>query len=102
MSTVTESPAGLAWVRADQRGVEIWMLAIRDWDTGHHRVDGEICIEARPWYCDRGRYIVKPELPLDPAEWWPRYYFSIDVAKSEVEAWLKGRKELKGQLYGPE
>jgi hypothetical protein len=81
---------------------EVQELLIENWNTGNTLVDGIISIERRPWYCDRGRYLVKTELPLDIAEGFPRYYFSLDVAKSEIAVWLKGRRELKGQRYGPE
>lgn len=66
---------------------------------GQHCV---ITIEPRPSYCDRGNYIAKifakpgigpDKFYLDEADMWPRYYFDIDRAKLEVEAWLKKRKE---------
>lgn len=56
----------------------------------------EITIEKRPHYCDRGNYLAQlvPDFgtelarDLDGADGWPRYYFDLDRAKLEVEAWL--------------
>lgn len=60
-------------------------------------VDCSVTIEPRPHYCDRGDWIAKlhpgvklaPE--IDSADAWPRYYFDLGVAKSEVVAWLRKR-----------
>lgn len=59
-----------------------------------------IWISKRPAYCDRGNYLAhidvlgSPwELALDAADLWPRYYFDLDRAKLEIEAWMKKRKE---------
>lgn len=67
------------------------------WRAAHMEtgVAWEFTIEARPSYCDRGRYIVKCSAPLDNQEGWPRYYFALAVAKSEAEAWLNARKEVQ-------
>lgn len=54
-----------------------------------------IWIQARPHYCDRGRFHAQTDAPLDSAEGWPRYYFDLDVAKREIAAWLNCRKEVK-------
>lgn len=57
----------------------------------------EITIEPRPHYCDRGNWIAKlhpsGELArdIDGADGWPRYYFDIERAKAECEAWLVKR-----------
>lgn len=59
----------------------------------------EITIEPRPHYCDRGNFIAKLfpaigsklALELDLQDGWPRYYFDLDRAKAEVEAWLVKR-----------
>ncbi len=61
--------------------------------------DCEITIERRPSYCDRGNFIAKIEADagsklaqdLDAADGWPRYYFDLDRAKLELEAWLAKR-----------
>jgi len=58
-----------------------------------------ITIEERPSYCDRGNYIAKisstGSLWIDDADGWPRYYFDLNVALSEIDAFLKRRSELK-------
>ena len=58
-----------------------------------------ITIEPRPHYCDRGNYIAKLHAlgklsnDIDGSDGWPRYYFDLDRAKQEVEAWMKKRKQ---------
>lgn len=58
-----------------------------------------ITLEPRPSYCDRGDWIAKlfPRdelfLDIDSQDGWPRYYFSLDAAKSECVAWLKKRQQ---------
>lgn len=59
----------------------------------------EVCIEPRPSYCDRGRFIVKVfprsgsdlELSLDSQDAFPRYYFGVVACASEVKAWIEVR-----------
>lgn len=59
---------------------------------------GLICIENRPAYCERGRYLVKvfPEdhqiLYIDESDMFPRYYFIFDNLISELACWFKARK----------
>jgi hypothetical protein len=59
----------------------------------------DISIEARPSYCDRGRFVAKlfPRgkfaLEIDGADAWPRYYFDWDRMLLEIEAWLKARNQ---------
>lgn len=60
----------------------------------------EVTIETRPCCCDRGNWIAKVHpinyrmnLELDWQDGWPRYYFDLDRAKLECEAWLKKRKQ---------
>lgn len=76
-----------------------------DWQQkdGYESIRGrecEITIEPRPHYCDRGNYLAKihPEGKLlrdmDAADGWPRYYFSLDVAKQEVVSWMLKRGQL--------
>jgi len=49
-------------------------------------------MEKRPYYCDRGHFVVNIKLPgIDDADMFPRYYFSQEVAKSETELFLKWR-----------
>ena len=73
---------GVLWIR----GRECWL-----------------CLEPRPPHCDRGRYVAKIvetwgalALPggIDWADGWPRYYFDLDRAKAEIEAWLKCRGQV--------
>ncbi len=63
-------------------------------------IDGKECtiyLEQRPAYCDRGNWIGKvfPRgkllLSIDYQDGWPRYYFDLDRAKLEIEAWLVRR-----------
>jgi len=30
---------------------------------------------------------------MDAADGWPRYYFDLERAKAEIEAWMRKRKE---------
>lgn len=57
-----------------------------------------ITIEKRPSYCDRGNWIAKishaGSLWIDDADGWPRYYFDLGVAFSEIDAFLSRRTEL--------
>ena len=57
---------------------------------------GEIVLEQRPVYCDRGNFLAKcfpkGDLILDGQDGWPHYYFDEDRAKAEIEAWLDKRK----------
>jgi len=58
-----------------------------------------ITMTMRPHYCDRGNYLALLDadagsglaLDLDGQDLWPRYYFDLDRAKLECEAWLKKR-----------
>ncbi len=73
-----------------------------------HRIDlpreqGFVDLYARPTYCDRGQWIayvvptVGSELArgLDGADGFPRYYFDLERAKGEIEAWIKARRECR-------
>lgn len=59
-----------------------------------------ISIEPRPPYCDRGNFVAKitptGELArdMDRQDAWPRYYFDLDRAKAECEAWLIKRGQV--------
>ncbi len=63
-----------------------------------------IWISRRPTYCDRGNYLsmVEPyhrELDdrgplIDEQDAWPRYYFDLGCALSELTAWLKKRRRF--------
>ena len=63
-------------------------------------IEGRECsitVEARPHYCDRGEWIAKLHprgrlaLAIDSADAWPRYYFDLDRALAEIDAWLVKR-----------
>lgn len=59
-----------------------------------------VVIEQRPGHCDRGRWIAKLfpagmlALSIDEQDMWPRYYFKLDNAFEEVEAWMKRRGQI--------
>jgi hypothetical protein len=61
-----------------------------------------IWLSQRPHYCDRGNWLahIQPSgtlrLDMDAADLWPRYYFDLDRAKAEIEAWLIKRGEEVG------
>lgn len=67
------------------------------WQISSQNPPCSITIEARPPYCDRGNWIAKIHpfghltYELDDADLWPRYYFDLDRAKAECEAWLEKR-----------
>jgi len=72
-------------------------------DEGCHVIRTRDCwvwMQARPAYCDRGRWLAHVEvahprlLDVDAADRWPRYYFDLERAKAEVEAWLRVRKQI--------
>jgi hypothetical protein len=49
-------------------------------------------LEARPAYCDRGRWWFKCDLPdLDGADGFPRYYMNIVTARIEIISFLNWR-----------
>lgn len=78
---------------------QVWSIRGRDcW----------IWMNARPPYCDRGRWLARLEvlllaegltgprpelLHIDAQDGWPRYYFDLDRAKLEIEAWLINRRQ---------
>jgi hypothetical protein len=70
-----------------------------------HSIEGkdcEITIEARPYYCDRGKYLAKLHprgklaYEIDEADGWPRYFFDWERMLKELEAWLTKRGQLNG------
>jgi hypothetical protein len=73
-------------------------------ESNCHRRDGVHCwiwIDRRPAYCDRGAWLAHVEVSAHPRDFhldhqdgWPRYYFDLDRAKAECEAWLQKRSEL--------
>jgi len=63
-------------------------------------IEGRECVifvQERPPHCDRGNYLAnldsvgKLEEQIDGADLWPRFYFDLERAKLEIEAWLKKR-----------
>jgi len=62
---------------------------------GQLKINWNLWIETRPVYCDRGRYLAKTDAPLDAQEGFPRYYFDLEIAKRELQAWIDARKELR-------
>ena len=80
------------------------------WHEDSHtwEIDGRDCriwMAERPRYCDRGRWLAhvtitgdRFRLWMDEQDGWPRYYFDLDRAKAEVEAWLR----VRAQWLAPE
>jgi hypothetical protein len=65
-------------------------------------LDCDVWMSPRPPYCDRGRWLAHVELrpdgdwrrlSLDSSDGFPRYYFDLDRAKLEIEAWLRVRNQ---------
>lgn len=60
-----------------------------------------ITLEGRPHYCDRGSYLAKLHVTdprrvhIDNQDLWPRFYFDLERAKAECEAWLEKRGLLQ-------
>jgi hypothetical protein len=59
-----------------------------------------IWVEARPPYCNRGRYLVNAQsedpaaIEIDWADGFPRYYFGAEACASELLAWMAARALL--------
>ncbi len=89
----TEYPVGVWRVEQLSAGYTSW-----------HAINGKDCyitLEPRPHYCDRGNWLAKisvtgnpDKLYIDAADLWPRYYFDLERAKLEIEAWLRKRKQI--------
>lgn len=78
----------------------VWTATDGTWSVQGKNV--WIWIAARPHYCDRGNYLAHIgvrvdgdalKVGLDSQDLWPRYYFDLDRAKAECEAWLVKRGE---------
>lgn len=58
-------------------------------------IDG-VCyawMNRRPDYCDRGRFDAHVEgVWISDADFWPRYYFDVNIAKKELETYLNAKK----------
>lgn len=73
------------------------------WEYGPHETfiirgrDCEIHLVPRAAHCDRGNWLAQLEAhgalarDMDHQDLWPRYYFDLDRAFLECEAWLKKR-----------
>lgn len=51
-------------------------------------------VQERPIYCDRGRCHANIDVggfPVSNADWWPRYYFSLQNATWEAEQYLRAK-----------
>lgn len=62
--------------------------------------DGQLTIQKRPPYCDRGNYIVNVfvnidslDLHIDEADMFPRYYFDLGCLVKEMNLWVMKRKQ---------
>lgn len=86
----------LTW---EERDGGLWLEAtgLPLWREGRYPqgVRWVLWIEPRPAHCDRGRWKLSCDAPIDYQEGFPRYYFSLNVAKAEALAWVNVREELK-------
>lgn len=78
---------------------------IGEWWTceyGYWYVRGQHCyfwLEPRPSYCNRGDWCVHVEsfgkgAPKGWKDKWPQFFFGLEVAKAEVEQWMKEFNEV--------
>lgn len=69
---------------------------VETWELRRSEAQGELVawIQARPPYCDRGRWHAVVEAPhwKSGADPWPRYYFDVEHAKDEVLAYCRAKK----------
>lgn len=98
------------WVDLKSRNNEIdlpqgqWMYIFfpiqNYWEI--HGKESELVLEPTPNYCDRGQWVAKVEArgrlasSLDNFDGFPRYYFDLHRAKSELEDWLIRRDQISG------
>lgn len=79
-----------------------WQV-IEDGGIAYWRVITRECIidlAPRPHYCDRGSWLAYADCkgypvnknPIDNQDGFPRYYFDLERAKLEIEAFLSKRK----------
>lgn len=87
----------LAWEQVDYYGAVCWRAFVRAKDHDGDRT-WEILLQPRAGYCDRGRWLANvyaDQTPvLDGQEGFPRYYFDLDRAKAELEAWAGARAAI--------
>ena len=92
--------------RPDHLGIEykskrwqpLWSIGSLEYDDCGHWLDIKIngvsvgALEPRPFYCDRGHWMFRCDLPdVDGHDGFPRYYMDLERAKDEIEAWLGWR-----------
>lgn len=100
----TSEPSTAEWKTHGESGVDIDTLV----DSGKvveslhiwHRleIDGQVVwIDPRPAFCNRGRYLGQymGTMHVDAADGFPRYFMDLEVAKSEMKAWLLHRMQLE-------
>jgi len=92
---------------SDERPIMVW-CRVEAFEDGTPaivpwwEINGRECtiyLEQRPAYCDRGNWYAKLDArggtalarELDHQDGWPRYYFDLERAKLEIEAWLVKR-----------
>jgi hypothetical protein len=79
----------MVWIEPPEYPRNFWILGR----------ECSIWLAPRPLWCDRGNWLAtidawgKLGLSLDWADGWPRYYFDLDRAKAEIEAWLAKRRQ---------
>jgi hypothetical protein len=98
MSDHLTGPEWLGWEEVKQPQAITWktVLSVPGFEDGFEEcfIGGHMVawLEKRPYYCDRGHYVVKfGLLGIDSADSFPRYYMSYRIAKIETEEWLKWR-----------
>lgn len=92
---------------ANEHPIGVWRVEqLSAGYTSWHAINGKDCyitLEPRPHYCDRGNWLAKISathfsdehaLYIDGQDGWPRYFFDLDRAKLEIEAWLKKRGQV--------
>jgi len=82
----------LDW-KENSYGMEAVVPAVECGQRGQY----EITAIRRPAHCDRGSFLVQiyaagGVFQLDNQEGFPRYYFSVDAMKSEMQAWVNKRQ----------
>lgn len=86
----------------DFRNIDLKGLEVKFFSAdGYAEIDlplVKITIEKRPYYCDRGRYGFwadskdDSQVTIDFADFFPRYFFSLQRAMDEINDWIEIRK----------
>lgn len=63
----------------------------------------DLYVEAQPHYSDRGRWLVKVDWDsggstLGKEDCWPRYYFVLRNALSEIQSWALARADIRAGI----